>query len=159
MDTSFLTFYSIGLFISGSLGDHYNPKLLLVISYIVVSIVIMLISTSSMFGWSSIALFCVLFAINGLMQSIGWPACSVIFANWFGKRGRGTLIGLFCSSSNTGNIGGAVLTSVLTSSLLMDWKSSYMIVGSLCAVIALINLLFLIVHPQEKGILIEEFDE
>jgi sugar phosphate permease len=34
IDTSFLGFYSLGLFISGSLGDHFNPKLLLIIAYI-----------------------------------------------------------------------------------------------------------------------------
>ena len=147
MDTSFLAFYSIGLFISGSMGDHYNPKILLVISYIIVSGVICLICVSGMFKWNSIILYCALFGINGLMQSFGWPACSVIFANWFGKRGRGVLIGLFCSSSNTGNIGGAVLTSFFTATLLLDWKMAYMIVGLLCTLMALINLCFLIVHP------------
>lgn len=159
MDTSFLAMYSIGLFISGSMGDHYNPKWLLVISYIVVSAVICLISLSGMFSWSSIVLYCILFGINGFMQSFGWPACTVIFANWFGKRGRGAMIGLFCSNANTGNIGGAVLTSFLTSTLLLDWRLSFMIVGLLCAVMAVINGFFLIVHPQEKGILIEEYDE
>eukprot|EP00347_Sterkiella_histriomuscorum_P015299 403357549 len=110
-------------------------------------------------GYKNTVLFCVLFSINGFLQSIGWPACSAIFGNWFGKRGRGILIGLFCSAGNAGNIGGALMTSFLTSTLLYNWRISFIIVSSFCTLAAILNFLFLVVHPQEKGMSIEEYDE
>ena len=44
MDTSFLIFYSLGLYVSGSLGDHQNPKSMLIISYSLVTVVTTLIA-------------------------------------------------------------------------------------------------------------------
>jgi sugar phosphate permease len=48
MDTSFLVFYSIGLFVNGSLGDHKNPKWMLIISLISVAGITALISICGM---------------------------------------------------------------------------------------------------------------
>lgn len=62
-----------------------------------------------------------MFAFNGLIQSCGWPCCAAIFANWFGKRGRGITIGLWQSSANFGNVGGALLTSFLTATVGLGW--------------------------------------
>jgi len=147
MDTTFLSFYSIGLFVSGSLCDHYNPKYLLILSYLLVSVVATLIGLSAEIGFINLLFICALFSINGFLQSIGWPACSVIFANWFGKRGRGTLIGLWCSCPNAGNIGGAIITSFLTSTMMYNWRWAYMIVSWFCIMIAVINIFAIIVHP------------
>lgn len=36
---------------------------------------------------------------------------------------------------------------------------SFIIVASFCTVAAIINTIWLVVHPQEKGLVIEEFDE
>jgi len=44
VDTLFLLFYSIGLFISGQLGDHYSPKMLIVVSYFAVSVIMLFVS-------------------------------------------------------------------------------------------------------------------
>lgn len=93
------------------------------------------------------------------MQSFGWPACTTIFSNWFGKRGRGAIVGLWCSSGNAGNIGGALLTSFFTSTLLFNWKIAFMFVSWFCIGIALINCFVITVHPHEKGIYIEEIDD
>lgn len=159
MDTAFLSFYSVGLFVSGSLCDHYSPKHLLIVSYVLVTIVATLISQAADAGLANLPLFCALFSVNGLLQSIGWPACTVVFANWFGKRGRGTLIGLWCSCPNAGNIGGALITSFLTSTLLLNWRWAYMIVSWFCLLMALVNVFGLIVHPSERGLVIEEIDD
>ncbi len=159
MDTVFLSVYSLGLFVSGSLGDHYSPKMLLIFSYIGVTIIITLIAVTALSGWSNPVIFCILFSLNGFMQSFGWPSCCAIFANWFGKRGRGALIGVWASCSNFGNIVGALLTSFLTSSLSLNWETSYLLIGLLCLINAVVNLGFLVVHPEDKGIVIEEIDE
>lgn len=129
MDTSFLIFYSIGLFISGSLGDNMNSKYLLILSYVFVTVIASTIALSSLYGYNSPLLFFFMFAVNGFMQSCGWPACSTIFANWFGKNGRGAIVGFWQSCGNFGNIVGAILTSFFTSTLLMNWQMSYLYVS------------------------------
>ena len=66
MDTSFLAFYSLGLFVSGSLGDHFDPKILLIISFICVTIITTAISVCAEYELMNPVFFSFLFAINGL---------------------------------------------------------------------------------------------
>lgn len=40
----------------------------------------------------------------------------------------------------------------------MEWYAAYAIIGSLCFVVVIVDLLFLVVHPGEKGIMIKEID-
>lgn len=159
MDTSFLVLYSIGLFVSGQLGDHKNPKVMLIISFFCVATVTLVISICGIKNWTNVFFFAFLFSVNGLMQSVGWPCLNAIFANWFGKRGRGTIIGFWQSCGNFGNVAGALLTSFLTSTIRLEWEYTYLFIGQLCFLFAIINIFALIVHPEERGIQIEEFDD
>lgn len=159
MDTSFLAAYSLGLYVSGSLGDHVNPKLLLVVSYGCVTVVTSTIAVCTEVGWLNPIFLSCLFAINGLMQSVGWPCVSSVFVNWFGKKDRGVIYGFWQSSGNFGNVLGALLTSFLTATVLLTWQWAYLVMGQFCLVVAVVNAVFLIVHPEERGIVIEELDE
>jgi sugar phosphate permease len=67
MDTIFLSMYSIGLFISGSMGDHYNPKSLIIYSYLGVSIVITLFTLGREMGIHQHSYYYFLFGLNGLL--------------------------------------------------------------------------------------------
>jgi OPA family glycerol-3-phosphate transporter-like MFS transporter 1/2 len=82
MDNSFLFLYSTGLIESGQLGDHKNPKVMLIISFFYVA---------------DVTLVKVICCINDLGQSVGWACLNAIVANWFGKRGRGKIIGFWQS--------------------------------------------------------------
>lgn len=152
MDTSFLTFYSLGLFVSGQLGDHHNPKTLLILSFFLVTVVTTVISICGLNNWMNLVFFSFLFGLNGLLQSFGWPCSNAIFANWFGKRGRGTIIGMWASCGNFGNVTGALLTSFLTSTVLFKWEVTYLVIGQLCLVMAIINIGFLVVHPEDRDL-------
>jgi sugar phosphate permease len=47
----------------------------------------------------------------------------------------------------------------MTSSIGLKWEMTYMYMGQLCFAMAIINSFFLIVHPEEKGLVVEEIDE
>ncbi|TNV80079.1 hypothetical protein FGO68_gene6337 [Halteria grandinella] len=159
IDTSFLTFYAIGLFINGQLSDRYDPKTMLIFAFFLVAGITILISMTALYQWVNPVLYTLLFAVNGLFQSVGRPCCNQIFANWFGKKGRGSLMGLWQSSYNTGNVAGAIVTSFLTSTVGMQWELSYMVSGGFCIVMAFVNMWALISHPDLRGIDIEEIDK
>jgi len=67
MDTSFLALYSLGLFISGSLGDHLNPKTLLNAAFVMIAIITTIISLCGEANWMNPYFFSFLFAINGFV--------------------------------------------------------------------------------------------
>lgn len=141
------------------MGDHFNPKFLLIVSFILVSIIVAIIGLGVELGISSSIFYYFLFSINGLIQSAGWPAVVTIFSNWFGKKGRGTLIGLWSSSGNMGNVLGALMTSLFTSTCGLRWNIAFILVGTFCFLISMVNMCLLVVHPVEKDIVIDELDE
>jgi sugar phosphate permease len=68
------------------------------------------------------------------------------------------LIGFWQSCANFGNVAGALLTSFFTSTIGMTWELTYLVMGFFCLGIAIINAFLLVVHPEERGIVIEEMD-
>lgn len=101
---------------------------------------------------------CVFFSINGLLQSVGWPSSFVIFNNWFGKKGRGTIVGLWSSSSNGGNVVGSFLTSIFLQSAGLSWYYAYMLCGITPFLLSILNLFLLVNHPKDKGLHVQEID-
>jgi sugar phosphate permease len=116
-------------------------------------------SLGAYYGITSPFFYFFLFGLNGLLQSCGFPTCVAIFTNWFGKKGRGKLFGLWCSTGSAGNIIGALLTSLFTSTFEMRWYVAYGVMGFTCLFMALLNGMFLIVHPIDVDIHIDEIDE
>ncbi len=50
--------------------------------------------------------------IIDLFQSTGWPGVVAVMGNWFGKQGRGFLMGIWNSHTSVGNILGAVIPAI-----------------------------------------------
>jgi len=159
IDTSFMIFYSAGLFITSYIGDTYNPKAILNVSLASVGLVIICISLMGYFYTVLTVVYSVLFSLNGLFQSAGWPMCIAIFSNWFGKRNRGFYLSFLNTSAGLGNICGAFFTSWSTQTMGLSWSMTYALVGGLCLLAFLFNQLFMISHPREKGIVVDELDE
>lgn len=42
---------------------------------------------------------------------------------------------------------------------MLNWELTYFIVGQFCAVIAIVNIFLLVVHPEERDIEINEIDD
>ncbi|XP_052832222.1 sugar phosphate exchanger 3 [Octopus bimaculoides] len=112
MDTSFMLFYSFGLFLSGYLGDKYELRKVLSFGMFSSGVVVLC------FGYVTEAthvykkyLYMILMVLNGLLQSLGWPCVVAIMGNWFGKSSRGFILGLWSSCASVGNIIGALVTA------------------------------------------------
>ena len=109
LDFLFLLSYSLGLYITGWLGDKVDPRLVL---------------TGGMFcGAASTFLFAVppqwghfysryWYAFFWFLQSPGWPAGVSIIAHSF-PSSRGLVLGFWTTSAGVGNIIGALLTSAV----------------------------------------------
>jgi sugar phosphate permease len=69
------------------------------------------------------------------------------------------IIGFWQSCGNFGNVAGALLTSFLTSTIVLEWEMTFLLIGQLCLILAIVNCFILVVHPEEKGIVIEEIDD
>uniref|UniRef100_A0A1I7UNB0 MFS domain-containing protein n=1 Tax=Caenorhabditis tropicalis TaxID=1561998 RepID=A0A1I7UNB0_9PELO len=112
LDTGFMITYSIGLYICGTLGDHYNPRRILALGMALSAISVFTFGfvTETLHVYSA-PLYAILWISNGFFQSVGWPLVVCIMGSWFGKTARGTVIGAWSTNASVGNILATLIAS------------------------------------------------
>lgn len=154
IDMVFLGFYSVGLYISGVLGDNLNKRFLLGVGYIIVCGACVMIGLGGIWEIRSVWYYVGFFAISGLVQSVGWPSVVAIMANWFSRKGRGFWFGVWAANPNVGNIMGSLACNILNYHIGLNWMWTWMIVSLVVGFFGLVNLFFLVEHPARVGIVI-----
>jgi OPA family sugar phosphate sensor protein UhpC-like MFS transporter len=98
--SAYLIAYAIGQFVSGSLGNRRGPRVVM-LGGMLISIFV-----NTMFGFTnSLATFALFMTINGFAQSTGWSNGIATMGNWFTRKERGTVMGLWATNFQ---VGGAV---------------------------------------------------
>lgn len=137
---------------SGFLVDKLNPKTTLLWG-LSLSSLIMLAFGFIPLSTSSITIIMVLLAINGVVQTLGWPSCGKIIVNWWDKESRGRLTSWWNTSHNIG--AGMIAPLFLLGMFLFDdWRSGFYM-PAICAVIIVLAVYFL-VKPAPPNQLDEE---
>ncbi|HYQ17952.1 MAG TPA: MFS transporter, partial [Polyangiaceae bacterium] len=99
IDTFYLAAYALGLFFSGYLGDRVGARRL--IGYGLCASAL----CCAVFGALNAALwFGLLFFVNGLAQSTGWPGTTRAMAEWTTPQNRGTVMAFWCTCYQVGSI-------------------------------------------------------
>ncbi len=133
IDTGFLAAYALGQFVSGFLGDRVGARRLVGYG--------MLLSAAAcaLFGSSaSMLAMVVLFAVNGLAQSSGWPGTTRTVAEWTTPAERGTVMGLW---STCYQVGGLLATfAVGEVAQRQGWRASFQAVAVLLLGVGLLVL-------------------
>ncbi len=114
--TVYLITYAIGQFASGALGDRLGPRALLLGG--------MAISIGANVGFgdsNSFGTFVALMALNGLAQATGWSGNVGTMANWFHRRERGTVMGIWATNFQAGG----VLANTFAAWVLGGWGWRY----------------------------------
>ncbi|KAL4347445.1 hypothetical protein GQ457_17G019270 [Hibiscus cannabinus] len=153
LDVAFLAVYAFGMYFSGHLGDRMNLRIFLTVGMIGTGLF------TSLFGvgyWANIHSFyyyLMVQMIAGLFQSTGWPSVVAVVGNWFGKKKRGLIMGIWNAHTSVGNISGSLIASALLS---YGWGWSFVVPGLLIALIGLSVFLLLPVSPESVGVDREE---
>jgi len=150
LDAIFLAAYSVGMFISGVLGDRFNLRLVLFGGIMVTSLSMFCFGVlSEWFHIYSKIWYIVFYSINGLAQSTGWPTIIAIMSNWFGKSSRGLIFGVWSSCISIGNIIGALMVS---HSLKYGYQYSFIIPSYSFLSVGILVYFGIIISPKEIGL-------
>jgi sugar phosphate permease len=95
----YLVAYTIGQFAAGALGNRLGPRVLL-LTGMAISIGANLGFGLSNTYWNFLALM----ALNGLVQATGWSGGVGTMANWYRRRERGTVMGLWATNFQVGGV-------------------------------------------------------
>ncbi|XP_057473861.1 putative glycerol-3-phosphate transporter 1 [Actinidia eriantha] len=148
LDVAFLAVYALGMYFSGHLGDRLNLRIFLTVGMVGTGLF------TSLFGvgyWANIHFFyyyLIVQMLAGLFQSTGWPSVVAVVGNWFGKKKRGLIMGIWNAHTSVGNITGSLVASAL---LKYGWGWSMVAPGLLIAFVGVVVFLLLPVSPESVG--------
>lgn len=110
LDTTFLVTYGVGLLFSGSVGARYGNKNAAIVGLAGTAAVIAIFGALSE-GWlcplprdetdawtQGVALYVPLWALNGLVQSLGFPNLVAVTSGWVDPSQRGLVLGLWSTT-------------------------------------------------------------
>jgi sugar phosphate permease len=149
MNSTFLGFYSIGSFYLSHLGDKYNKNRLIFIMYSLIGCVqfyLGFLGHSTEFGRKTWPFYLVKI-LDGTFQSFAWAVNFAIICNWFPRKGRGFLLGLWGTNPSVGDIFGQQLFRALSGNDVEKWNSVFYVLGIIVFCIGLMNLLVLREYP------------
>ncbi|CAL9208085.1 unnamed protein product [Musa acuminata subsp. burmannicoides] len=153
IDVAFLSIYSLGMYFAGHLGDRFDLRVLLALGMAGTGIFTSLFGAGYWMNIHSFYYFLVVQMLAGLFQSTGWPSVVAVVGNWFGKKKRGLIMGIWNAHTSIGNISGSLIASAL---LKYGWGYSFAVPGLIIALFGLTVFLFLPVSPEKMGIENEE---
>lgn len=127
----FPIFYAPSKLLSGTLSDLHSPRIILSLALLLSSIINLLFALSSSFP-----VFAMLWALNGIVSSLGFPACAKLLSSWYPPDQRATYWGLLNISLN---IGGA-LSPILIPSIATQfgWRAGFLLPACLALVTSLL---------------------
>ncbi|XP_065659896.1 sugar phosphate exchanger 3-like [Hydra vulgaris] len=150
LDTLFMFAYAVGLFISGVLGDRINLRYMLTFGMCGSAIITFLFGyLNDVIHMQNKYYYYSLFFLNGLFQSIGWPATVAIMGNWFNKSSGGLVFGLWSGNASVGNIFGSL---IVASSLNYGYPNGMLLNSVLLFCGGVIVFFCLIIHPNHVGL-------
>ncbi|KAJ4956913.1 hypothetical protein NE237_013696 [Protea cynaroides] len=149
IDVAFLACYSMGMYVAGHLGDTLDLRLFLTIGMIGSGIFVGLFGMGYFWNIHVFWFYLVMQMIAGLFQATGWPSVVAVIGNWFGKRKRGLIMGIWNAHTSVGNISGSLLAAGV---LLHGWGWSFILPGSLIILGGIMIYLFLAAYPEDVGL-------
>jgi sugar phosphate permease len=144
IDTAYLVAYAAGQVPSGVAADRFGPRVLVGVGLIGSAI------ACALFGLGQGALVLgACFALNGLMQSTGWPGTTKAMAAWTTPRDRGRVMGLWSTCYQIGGIAATALATYLLAT--SGWRAAFLWPALWLAGMGVVVLIALRVAPSQSA--------
>ncbi|XVF51835.1 hypothetical protein PTKIN_Ptkin04bG0216200 [Pterospermum kingtungense] len=148
IDVAFLACYSLGMYVAGHLGDNLDLRLFLTAGMIGSGIFVGLFGMGYFWNVHVFWFYLAMQMVAGLFQATGWPSVVAVMGNWYGKRKRGLIMGVWNAHTSVGNISGSLLAAAV---LDYGWGWSFIVPGALIASSGILVYLFLAAYPEDIG--------
>ena len=103
-DTASLLCYGISLYVCGVIGDNFNQRKVLTLGMTCMATCYFLLSLLGFYDVTNQVPFYIILGLIGTFNAFLLPCMISINGNWFAKKSRGLIIGVWMSCNNFGNI-------------------------------------------------------
>ncbi|HBO44344.1 MAG TPA: MFS transporter, partial [Planctomycetaceae bacterium] len=144
--------YGIGKFLMGSLSDRSDPR-----KFMACGLFLSAACNVAFASSSSYSTHMAVWALNGVVQGMGWPPCGRSIGHWFSVRERGTVFSIWNTATN---VGGILAPQVATLSAFHfgGWRAAFYVAAAIAMAGAVYLFRELRDTPQSVGLpSIEEF--
>lgn len=143
--TAYLVAYTVGQFLSGAIGPRLGPRVMLLTGMAISIGCAFAFGLTDAFVW-----FVVLMIVNGLAQAVGWSNCVGTMASWFHRGERGTVMGIWATCFQVGN----VVAPALAAWVLHHYGFRYAFFAGAVVLMGVWLVVFFnqANHPEDKGL-------
>ncbi|KER30905.1 hypothetical protein T265_02720 [Opisthorchis viverrini] len=85
LDLVFLSAYSVSMFVSGHVADHFHLRHFLTVGSVLTGLATIAFGLGFFLNIHSYAFYLIVQLLGGILQATGWPAVVACMGNWFGK--------------------------------------------------------------------------
>lgn len=139
-------FYAAGKVVNGVLGDFLGGKKIFLLG------MVGSVAATLVFGLGQgVGILFTAWAVNRLVQSMGWAGLLKTTADWFPYQSYGKIMGLLSLSFLAGDIGAKLLLGRLLN-LGLGWRAVFGVAAAILAAAALLNWFALRSSPESVGL-------
>ncbi|TGZ63172.1 hypothetical protein CRM22_007052 [Opisthorchis felineus] len=149
LDLVFLSAYSVSMFVSGHVADHFHLRHFLTVGSVLTGMATIAFGLGFFLNIHSYAFYLIVQLLGGIVQATGWPAVVACMGNWFGKSRRGFFMGVWTSHASLGNILGSLIAGVFVTT---QWGWSFVVPGLMISAVGILTFFFLVPYPEEVGL-------
>jgi OPA family sugar phosphate sensor protein UhpC-like MFS transporter len=145
IDGAFLVAYAVGQFLSGILADRNGTR-----KVVLVGMFGSVLAAVAMGASSLTVVLGVFFCLQGVCQSTGWAPLIKNMGNFFSRRERGTVVGLWSTCYAVGGMIASVFAGYWGD--LMGWRFAFFIPAATLLGIWVLFILFQRNRPEDAGL-------
>lgn len=145
--------YGFGKFLMGALSDRSNPRVFMAFGLLISAILNLVFG-----GIVNFHVHLALWAMNGVVQGMGWPPCGRSMGHWYSERERGFTFSIWNTATNVGG-GLAGFVAATAAHRFGGWQYAFYVPGMLSLIGSVYLFLRLRDTPQSVGLPpIEEYN-
>lgn len=145
IDDGYLTAYAVGMMVCGICGDRYGTR-----KVVVLGLIGSVLAALAMGASSSASMLGLFFVLQGLSQSTGWAPLSKNVTNFFSRRERGIVMGLWCTNYALGGFVGGNYAGQIGERF--GWRAAFVVPACTLGVILVLFLLYQRNRPEDVGL-------
>ncbi|HEY4244711.1 MAG TPA: MFS transporter [Kofleriaceae bacterium] len=124
IDTGYNALYCIGMFVNGAVIDSVGPRRWVSIGMLTSAVLAVVFAGVSSVTGSVLGIYMLVWGINGLAQSSGWPGNSKVMAAWWSTEERGPVMGFWSTCYNAGGLVATLVCARLLATF--GWRGAFL---------------------------------
>ena len=151
--SAFYFVYAVGKFLNGFIADYCNIRRFMAVGIGISALMNLILGLLGQWNWPAgllLAVFSLLWGINGWMQSMGSPPGTISLSRWFPLKSRGTMYGIFSSTPQLGKAVSMIMTGFIVAAA--GWQWGFLAAAVAGAIGLVVSLVFISDTPESEGL-------